>query len=327
MRVVFRVDATGQHGLGHVTRCVALADALLAMSQLDERDILFVTTTPATGVYASPYATVVVNDKVSFCFEEDDLLIVDTKATDWANDDTFLLRLRQRGPAVVRIDHPRAAAHSCDLLVIPNAHQSVATVETLRSRFGDRLRLGWDYVLMAPSRPPRLYALRRNGPVVFCSGGSDPGRALDWLFDHTHTCFPEWDKVYLVGQAYEGDMRQGVDDALRWGVVPFSPTFLRNASLVVTLFGQTVYECLWWRSPVLALAGNEENHMGCLELLDQGLLDYAGYPTGCPARLCDTVEAILADPETRSWRASQPLPLDGHGAARLAGELSDLFLA
>lgn len=325
MRIIFRVDAAGPHGLGHVTRCVALADAFLAATELDERDILFVTSTPAASTYTVPYTTVVVNDKCLFCFEEDDLLIIDTKAPDWANDDTFLLRLRQRGPAVIRIDHPHAAAHSCDLLVIPNAHQSVATVDTLRSRFGDRLRLGWDYVLLAPTRPARLYALRRNGPVIFCSGGSDPGRALDWMFEHTHACFPEWEKIYLCGQAYKGEIRPGADDALRWRVEPFASSFLRNASLVVTLFGQTVYECLWWHSPVLALAGSKENHLACLELLGQGCLDYAGYPTGCPGRLYDALSASLADPEGRTQRASQSLPLDGYGASRLAAEIADLF--
>jgi hypothetical protein len=52
-----------------------------------------------------------------------DTCVIDTKADDWSNDDKFLCAVRQDGVKVVRIDHPHASPDSCDLLIIPNAHQ------------------------------------------------------------------------------------------------------------------------------------------------------------------------------------------------------------
>ena len=101
--------------------------------------------------------------------------------------------------------------------------------------------------------------------MVFCAGGSDPGGALEQLLAWTVPFLPHIEKRYLVGRHSTGACAQRLGGA-QWvyggehaWLTPFARRHLREAALVVTTFGITPYECLYYRTPVLVVGHTDEN--------------------------------------------------------------------
>lgn len=265
-RVMIRADIGAQHGMGHAVRCKALAAALEARGA----EVCFVTSTPALGAFVAPMACTVLERDSVFMMDAHApwgfgryTMVIDTKAPA-ANDDALLRHLRIHAMVrVVRIDHPHAMTDSCDLLIGPCAHWDVATVAFLRSILDSRFLYGWKYVMLAPEvtqQPALPYDdVSRYMGIAFCAGGSDPCGALDrmhaWALDGA--LLPGVPKMFLVGAqagALGTDPQQAHD--ARCYVVPFAHAYLQTASLVVGMFGQTAYECLWYRTPMLCYGRN-----------------------------------------------------------------------
>ena len=139
MKGLIRTDLSSQIGMGHAVRCKALAQALAARGA----EVCFTTTTPGLETFVAPF---LLDECV--VWHSYDVLIVDTKASDWTQDTIALWLARDAGLRVVCIDHTHATHDTCDLLVAPVAHWDDPTVARLRGDFGERFLYGWDYVLI-----------------------------------------------------------------------------------------------------------------------------------------------------------------------------------
>ena len=110
-------------------------------------------------------------------------------------------------------------------------------------------------------------------------------------------------------------------------IAPFTQAHLAEAALVVTLFGQTVYEALWYQTPCVVLARNEGDERNAFWLQQQcvvtTLRQAAIYAAGCirtyanrPEQFCRAIEMAWT---SRSQSAALTAEkLDGHGVARVA---------
>ncbi len=279
MRALIRCDIGGVDGLGHGVRCFALARHL-AMNGVDVR---FVTRSPELPRFlegqfvcrkyfdGADEHLMLTRETERWCA---DALIIDHK---FSYDNGDLCYLNEHVCPVVRIDHPDALPSSCALLVAPVAHWSPETVTRLRSLFGPRFLYGWDYVLLAPEvtrMDPIPYQDRAQGPIVFCAGGSDPTGALAQMLHWSEDLLPEVKKIFAYG-AMQSDVmiayhqqHADVTETLLGNrmIAPFSRELLQQASMVVSLFGVTPYECLYYQTPILILARTSEDAFDAVRL-------------------------------------------------------------
>lgn len=322
MRIVIRCDAGGEYGLGHVTRCLALASELQRSLLCPFEDILFVSTTPWMRALSKPFACALASSDSPFLYQKDDCAVFDTPALDWGTDPRFLRGLRQREVTVVRLDAPQAPQETYDLLVVPNAHQPREVERRLRTRPPGTVCLGWEYVMLTPGAT--LYGPREDTPegrrtLVFTTGGSDPRDLLVGLWDACREFFPGWNKRFLVGAGYQGRLKEGAWGP-DWEVLPFRSAHLRAATAVVTLLGQTCYELLYWRVPFVVVGDTPEHTEAALALSQRSpprCFDPAAHPPGLAA-FPGWCEGLLQSTKFTQAFDAWPSPLDAEGVSRVA---------
>lgn len=326
MNILIRTDIGGHHGMGHAVRMLVLARQLQATGV----DVSFVTSTPLLQNYVVPFRCDIGTglQAVSTPCQPGDILIVDTKADDWANDESALWLARDAGIRVVRIDHPQATPDSCDLLIGPCAHWDAATVTRLQAGFGDRFLYGWESVLLDPQvtrLPPHPYAERSRRPIVFAAGGSDPTGALQRMYDWTAAVPTEAPLVFLVGaKAPMLNPRVGAPRAGRSVVASFDRGWIRSAGYLVTLFGVTCYEALWWQVPQSIFSHTPEHAAAGdrLETVTEGCCVYEG---DIADQTAATLDAMLRHAEQcppTPWEgSSRSWTLDGRGLERVAARI------
>ncbi len=332
MRILLRTDAGGPHGLGHAVRCKSLAYALQARGA----DVFFATDTyDILSAFVAPFPCLEAHTVTVF---ELDVLVVDTKVA--INDAWYRNMARSFGCKVVRIDHPDATPDTCDLLIGPVSHWPTDTVTRLRAVFGDRFLYGWDYVMFddeVASQPPIPYTQRQNGPIVFCAGGSDPDGALDQMWNWTKDLHIETQLIFCYGVQSTGILARA---GQHYGppapmitrppghyIEAFTPRHLRSAALVVTTFGVTAYECLWWQTPVLCFGRTPEDVLDCRHLYHV-LRESKHHPgfVACEPELAwkedmfaPLIQDLWADQRYRSRMSRMNAGfLDGKGTTRVA---------
>ena len=325
MKCLIRTDLGGIHGMGHASRCRALAQALAARGA----DVRFLTRTLPLAAFVAPFAhetSLGAVDEQQLLAEavarwRPDALVLDHPSP---NGEDVLSEIDARWCPVVRLDHPEATPASCSRLIAPGAHWESATVERLRADFGPRFLYGWEYVLLddaVTSHPPIPYAARQDGLIVFCAGGSDPTGALRRMV-HWGASLPiNAPKIFLTGH-------YATDRPVVATVEPFERRWLRQAALVVTLLGQTAYECLYWHVPTLCFARTRED-VPRLEVLseasDGALVPCGWFDHATPAWFGGLVQGYWERPAHRAIMAATSAGLlDGQGTARVADAILEL---
>ena len=106
-------------------------------------------------------------------------------------------------------------------------------------------------------------------------------------------------------------------------VVPFSHGLLATASLVVSLFGQTCYEAIYYRTPVLMFGHTEENVRGATHLMEavRGTAICGGHiRTITGEDFCHALTNMLTLQEYMGASARK-FSFDGHGVTRVANAI------
>lgn len=331
LRIMIRCEVGGSHGMGHAVRCRALARALATRGA----DIEFLTITPELAAFVSPFPCFTVTDTsqesvfASILGHEPDVAIFDTKAPfDEALYPLIAMESACPAPAdhkttiaIVRIDHPHATPDTCDLLVAPVAHWDSATVQHLRQDFGHRFLYGWDYVVLdekVTQQAPIPYVERAQGPLVFCAGGSDPTRALEKMAEWCGEVGKMPERVFLLP-----DRATSIPSMYPWASCrPFSRQWLQEAALVVSLFGVTIYESLWYQTPVLSFARDPADvlYQGMLAERTQGAIVPCGlFDNWTAARFAPYVSGVYKESARRERMSDASVGfMDGHGVQRVA---------
>ena len=331
MTVFFRCDVGGLFGLGHSHRLKTLATALHA--EVPGLPLVFVTTTSALGDIVgqdgTPWSLLSCLDEWTACetvrtqAQPGDVMIFDEPARgSWVKG----LWRQKLAPeiAVVRIDAPQAERYSCDLLILPGAHYAADDLERLDAAFGERLLVGAEYVLLRKETlVPSHGAFMHHPWFTFWAGGSDPGNALALLLHMTtpvSQCLPHVQHIYCMGIHRASLVVPPVPPQV-W-ITGCDISYIREASVFVSLWGTTVYEALALGTPTLTIARTEAEAEDAarLEAATEGAVQSLGTLAGLMREtLCDRLVALWEDvgERKRMHYASAGL-LDGKGAERVA---------
>lgn len=317
-RILIRCDIGGVHGMGHASRCKALADVLVAHGT----EVRFVTESSSLAHFVAPHPCHTGGPYTEAMYLMDaDVVVFDCKSAVGA----WAYREMNKYTHVVRVD-VIAEPGTADLVILPNAHTAPDTLARLHQDFPGRLLHGWDYVMLpedVTDSAPLLYT-EREAQIVFCAGGSDPDGALQQMYDWTADLTIDAELCFLIGKQQPLAMRT-MGDSSRKNVsllASFTRAHLAKAALVVTMFGQVTYEALWYQTPVVAFGRTEEDAWGIQRLAEVGVnpvpSDYlALWPLMTRDRFCATVEAHMDKDVREGMHATSAGLLDGRGVTRI----------
>ena len=318
-------------GLGHVVRCLALADELH-----ENHDVAV-----SFALRASPLASEMVNRRSYPILQPPDGAVFDQEA--WLRD-CILKSGAQILVVDVRDDLPKAALNAlagegtivavlddlsdrrwaADLAFYPPVPQ-VERVDW--SGFRGRLCVGWEWIVLrsqfAEAISPRDNPKRS---LLVAMGGSDPAgltlkavRAVDRLDE-------DFESVVIVGAGF--CHRQSLRDLLgqtrrrftvREDVSEMSAAMAR-ADLAVCSFGMTSYELAAMGVPAVCVCLTEDHAESASALVAAGMAISTGVDDQeTETRLAAAVEGLLVDKNARARMSDRARELvDGRGARRIA---------
>jgi UDP-2,4-diacetamido-2,4,6-trideoxy-beta-L-altropyranose hydrolase len=176
-RIAFRVDESMRVGFGHMSRCLALACALLKANAEISFWCRDLRSTTCAALNQLGIALVVLPSEEAFLERDwrDSVVIVDG----YQFDQTFWLRLLERRPQrTVYIDDFRAVRYTADIVVCFNEGVDLPQFQLAPN---SRLYLGGRYLLLRPqvlTAAERAGRLGPNRAIMIASGGT---QQVDWV--------------------------------------------------------------------------------------------------------------------------------------------------
>lgn len=306
----FRAPCSRQVGLGHLRRCLTLAEELHGRGW---RCGFWRADDDGGGALLDRTGFDAVDAKQA---KQADALVVDDYGVTAAE-----IRVWARAsPCLAVIDDLADRALECRLIVNGNPAAKALGYPTSP---GCRLLLGPRYALLRPAfrdlGPHRIAEVRR---VLVTLGGSDPLGLTAEVVSQLRARSPELLVDVVVGPLFSGALPTACDRVRIHRAPADIAALMRTADLAVTAAGQTAFELAACGVPAVALrtADNQRANLAAL----------GAVPTLVPVedvdRVGDAVAALASDRDLRRrMSASGQALLDGHGATRVADALTELL--
>lgn len=355
-QVVFRVDASVEMGLGHLTRCLTLADALAA----DGARSCFLMRSHAAGlahlVESHGHAVRLLSDPPARPAGADDgggpyahwlpthwqqdadqtrSALDEIGAAEWLIVDHYALDARweqvcrRDGMRILAVDDLADRDHDCELLLDQNLVQGMETRYRGRVPAACVQLLGPGYALLRPEfAAQRALLTRRSGEInriLICFGGSDPSnetaKALEAVASLAHPSLAV-DAVIGLSNPHVDSVAQlchGLSGAELHRGANNIAELMRRADLSIGAGGVMSWERCCVGLPVIAV-DIASNQVGALEALAaERAAVYLGAANDVSrAALADSIRALLDDAARTKALGEAALALvDGRGADRV----------
>jgi len=356
MRIVIRVDASMQIGLGHAMRCLALAQALKA--QGDEvrfvaRHMLAVTAARITDLgFALTMLPPVASDEsftgyaawLAVSWELDAQQTREVLATfgrvDWLVVDHYALDarwetlLRPTAKYIVAIDDLDNRPHDCDLLIDHNPSFAEAERYEHNTPRNCLCLLGPRYALLRPefaaARGESLRLRKGLNRILITFGGTDPtGLTATVLAALVPLAFEGFILDVVAGsgmhgfQALQTAVSATPGATLYVDVTDMAPLYL-SADLGVGAAGTSAWERCTLGLPSILLTLAENQRGGALALAELGGAIHLGDASANTViALTGLVHALANSPHWLSLLSKRAHEVcDGLGASRVAARMS-----
>lgn len=334
--LIIRTDGSREIGVGHIYRCLALAEALRARGL----EIIFgVTVTPLPLMALIQQHGHVVHTLNEAAHIEQLIALARQHRTHaicvdtYAATENFYNELAARGMCVFCIhdfaDFPIAA----ELVINHNIYAPELLYEVSPHT---RLLLGPRYALLRPEfRAARLHAASRARPtnLLVLLGGSDPHNLTLKITRGLLENLPQEIFIHaVVGPATSGllELQQLAQTHARLRVYnqpPNLPELMSGASLAISGAGVTVYELACLGVPALLLIIAENQRRNAESFARHGLAQTLGWHEHiAPENVATAAQRLLNDAQKLSEMKTAGRNLvDGLGAQRVAEEISNAF--
>jgi UDP-2,4-diacetamido-2,4,6-trideoxy-beta-L-altropyranose hydrolase len=326
-RALFRCDASSTIGAGHVTRCLALAEALAEAGwvvgfAVGPETMATVPTLAMSGFEISVIDGTVDEIESLRRHGQMDLLIVDH----YGRDVAFEGSCRSFARKILVLDDATGRKHGCDILVDAAATDPECYLDRVPSEA--RVLIGPSYALLRSSFIiRRAEALCRHegrsvARILISCGATDPTNATSVILDALHEAPPgiAIDIALSSGapnlEAVRGRLRKGARIILD---ADDMAGLVLHADIGIGGAGTSAYEraALGLPSILLALADNQRPMMRMLASAGAAI-DGGDLNSDTTARLRRLTGVLLADSDARLRMARCASRLvDGHGAERI----------
>lgn len=340
--ILIRADASAAIGVGHVMRCLALAEVV-------GHGATFLTHEPPSGLVARAAVTGAGIRRLEVApgthedLRETAAVARDTGA-DWivldgyAFDGEFQAGLVSEGHRVLAVDdHGHAGRYDAQLVLNPDAGADASWYD---NRAPDtRLLLGLRYALLRaefrdwsePRRPTPARARR----VVVTFGGSDPENLSERALAGLGAVPGPLEILLLVGTANPHEVALRAQAARCAHPVEIAvdvrdmAACLAGCDLAVTAAGGTMVELARVGTPAIAITVADNQEPGARALAEAGAVVDLGRHTSLAAgAIGGAVAALASDPAQRRALARRGQELvDGQGAVRVLDEMREMAAA
>ncbi len=334
--IIFRCDGSHEIGLGHVARCLALADML--------RDnhgcrVLFAMRRGPVGielVKQNGYKALISNEERIFNYatwlkdiamrNDAQALVLDVR------DDlpkSVIDELRELGVLIVTIDDTSERRLSADLSFYPPVPQ----VQRLDwSGFTGELYVGWKWVVLHKkyANRPKRKQKNKHSVILVTMGGSDPAGLTLTAIKALDLVNGEFKAVVVLGPAF--CHHEALADLLA-NVRCFCqihqnsenmPALMAQADLAVASFGVAAYELAAMGVPAIYLCLTEDHAESASSFVESDMAACLGVFTEITVEiLSEKIKYLLNNKSQRTIMAKHATQrVDGQGALRIAQMIS-----
>jgi spore coat polysaccharide biosynthesis protein SpsF len=342
--MLFRCDASPEIGLGHLVRCLALAD------ELHKNHGVAV----SFAMRPSPLAAEMVKRRAYPILQARDSGVLDQEA--WLHDcmlksgaQTLVVDVRDdlskvtldalagKGAVIALLDDSSDRRWAADIAFYPPVPQ-VQRMDW--SGFRGRLCIGWDWLVLRPqfaqSVPPCNHSPCNHAKcsLLIAMGGSDPAgltlkavRAVERLDGDFKSAIFESAIILGSGFCHGQSLREllGQTDrrfTVREDVSEMSAA-MAEADLAICSFGMTAYELAAMGVPSVYACLTPDHAESASALVAAGMGVSVGVDDrDTETRLATAVERLLVDENARAQMSARARELvDGRGASRVADVL------
>jgi len=263
MNILFRCDGSVEVGMGHVVRCLALADHL---KEIKDCSIHFAIRHSELGIKKVKETYPVIRSKdgsfnyikwLSDCIirTNSDTLIMDMR--DGLTREELKSIKRKTGIKIVTIDDPEDKRLEADLAFCPPVPQ----LEKLNwDGFGGELYVGWEYVLLRKEFLKQYPKPKNSVPNILVSmGGTDEKNLTEFVINSLNKINEQFKATVIVGTGYpylnqlKNSLKQiGFEFELHTNPKNIAE-IMSQADFSVISFGQTAYELAALQVPAIYL--------------------------------------------------------------------------
>lgn len=336
-KVLIRCDGDSRTGLGHVVRCLALADTL---REKHGCGVVFAMASGEPGVKLVREAGFPLEHRKEenednwlnglILNHRPDILVLDVR-----NDlSVEMIGIwRKNGIMIVSIDDPSPRCREADLVFFPPVPQ---VLDLDWSGFAGELYCGWEWVLLRPQFSLPCTPRQNNPPVILITmGGSDPENFTEKALSALDGLTEAFDTVVVLGPGFTNDVhlheflsRSRRTYRLEHDVQDMA-ALMRRADLAVASFGVTAYELAATGVPAVYLCLSDDHARSASTFINAHLawgccvLDEC-----CEEWIAKVVKELLAQPDLRYEMGTRACAtVDGEGAVRMAKKIMEAMEA
>ncbi|MEM2915264.1 MAG: UDP-2,4-diacetamido-2,4,6-trideoxy-beta-L-altropyranose hydrolase, partial [Candidatus Bathyarchaeia archaeon] len=341
LSIVFRVDGDNKLGMGHLTRCLALAQTIREKVSANQ---IFITKGSREAV-ARIYLGKQPFRRIPPCLSEAKELVWITKVLDKLRPDMivtdlpyttefYLRKLKEHTKLMASIDDLALIPHCADFVI--SGYLSARLKRYRTTNPNTKFLIGPEYLMLRKifeKMNKTKRRIRKNADTVLVTlGGADPGNLTVKVIRALSRIEKKLKIVTVLGPAYNHRLElqrlliklAGPKPKLdiRWNVRDMASLMMKS-DVAITAGGETIYELAATGTPAINVSQVEHQNINARELEQAGTVINMGLGRDVSEdRIADEVLYLLKNRDLRQKMSLAGKKLvDGRGASRVANLL------
>jgi len=336
LNILFRCDGSVEIGMGHVIRCLALADEL---SEYHKCNIHFAIRQSELGINkVKEFYPVLESNEKAFNYENwlkdcinkinSQILILDVR--DGLKKRELKQLKKMTGIKVVTIDDPEDKRLEADMAFYP----PILQVKQLDwGSYEGQLYSGWEYVILRPEFQ-RNYSKphKENLEILVAMGATDPHNLTLKVLNAIDKLYYKLTIKVLIGTQFlfEEELNDFCKKSSKRIVIKKNPEnvaqIMSGADMAIISFGMTAYETVALNVPAIYISVSPDHALSASTFVNAGLGVSVGLHIDLNNSLIQNEVKRMIEKEILTNKPLKDRKLiDGFGADRIAGLLIKEF--
>jgi len=320
LKVAFLVDAGFRLGMGHLNRCLSLANSF---SKKKVTSFFIISNKHIEQIIKSKNHNVtllkqkqILQIKNFLQKNKISILIVDSKKKSTINT----LKILRKYAKIIIIDNVKAA-HFADLLILPGFKEQFG-------KFPLKSIVGPEYVLLNPNLKIKKRKIQKNS-IFISMGSSDKLNITQCILTELIKTKSDFNTIIVVGQFYKKikNLQNIIKNDNRFTILKNPHNFheiMSSCSMGIITFGITIYETAAIGLPTFVISHSNENDRSAKRIEKYKLYTYLGkYNEINYSVIVKKLISVLQN-KNKLKQMSAPKIIDGKGSTRICKSILEL---